>query len=390
MEHMSDDHHELTGIDDLKPAPYNPRKIDSGAADGLGFSIERFGDLSGIVWNKRTGHIVAGHQRLTQLKARGAQLLNGDVCISVQGATKRFPVRVVDWSEVEEKAANLEANNPHISGSFDDGVVDLLREVEAGLGSEFVSDALLDALLADLPKVSVEVEEDDTPDVPSNPVTKLGDVWTLGGHALVCGDSAEHVQMASGVDCVFTDPPYGVNYQSRVDKKRRKDWGAIEGDDLKGGDLVEMIRATVPRAEYMYVCCPWDTYPEFVNALGKPRSVCVWDKGHFGLGKGYRRQFELVMFYGKLNRTDLSDVWTLSRASDYKHPTQKPVSLVAKALVDCAAKTVYDPFAGSGTTLIAAEQLSLRCTTIELEPKYCDVTIERWENLTGGKAQRNA
>ena len=107
-------------------------------------------------------------------------------------------------------------------------------------------------------------------------------------------------------------------------------------------------------------------------------------------GRGYRRQYELIMFFGALNRTDLSDVWQLNRdpRGDYQHPTQKPVALAAKALTDVEARDVYDPFGGSGSTLLAAEQLGIPCTTVELEPKYCDVIVQRWELLTGLKAER--
>lgn len=187
---------------------------------------------------------------------------------------------------------------------------------------------------------------------------------------------------------MFTDPPYGVSYISRVDVERRKDWGAIANDSLEDSDLGALLRDSIPEAKYRFICCDWHCYSLFEGALGRPKAVCVWDKGHFGLGKGYRRQHEFVMFYGTLNRTDLSDMWPFSRDPNYKHPTQKPVALVAKALRDVAKRgaKIYDPFCGSGTTIIAAEQVGMVAHGVELEPKYCDVAVQRWEALTGKKA----
>lgn len=123
-------------IDDLKPADYNPREISPEAAEALGKSVERFGDISGIVWNKRTGNLVAGHQRVDQLRKAGGQVVGDAVVIGTGDRQRRFPIRVVDWAISEEKAANIAANNPGISGVFTDGLPDLLAEVHAALGDE--------------------------------------------------------------------------------------------------------------------------------------------------------------------------------------------------------------------------------------------------------------
>ena len=156
-------HPELRSINDLKPAPYNPRRIDDDAAAGLGASIEAFGDIAGIVWNQRTGHLVAGHQRVEQLRKLGGQFIDGKVVVSVHGELHDFPVRVVDWSEADEKAANVAANNPHVAGEFTPDLQAMLDEIQAA-DAELFRDARLDALLEDLP-TEPEITEWDAGDI---------------------------------------------------------------------------------------------------------------------------------------------------------------------------------------------------------------------------------
>ena len=136
----------LTSLADLKPAPYNPRRIGDDAAAGLGVSLKEFGDLSGLVWNATTGHLVCGHQRLAQLKKRGARLADGAVVTSDGG---RFPVRVVEWPLAREKAANVVANNPAIGGEFTSDLDTLLGEVKADIGPEMFGELELDELVGE-------------------------------------------------------------------------------------------------------------------------------------------------------------------------------------------------------------------------------------------------
>jgi hypothetical protein len=381
-------------IGDLVAAPYNPRAISETAAAGLAKSLADFGDLSGIVWNAKTGRLVCGHQRVEQLRKLGGVYHDGAIIV---GDGKRFQVRVVDWDEVTEKAANITANNKHLAGEYTSDLQGLLDEVKLAIGDDDFTDLRLDALISAMPVADpLESESDDEDDyeLPEEPVTKFGDVWTLGGSTLICGDSAQHLRRGASVDCVFTDPPYGVNYTSRVDKERRKDWGPIRNDGLGGDSLRVFLKSTVPLAKFTYICCDYHTFMDFEATFGKPKSCIVWNKGSIGLGWGYRRQHEFILFYGAFSKTDgssaraMSDVWDFARDSNYKHPTQKPTALAMKALIDCDATSVYDPFIGSGTTLLAAEKLGIPCTGIEIEPKYCDVVVQRWEELTGGSAVR--
>lgn len=149
--------HELTSIDDLIAAPYNPREISASAEDGLGESIARFGDISGIVWNKTTGHIVSGHQRVKQLRKLGGQLLDGAIQVN---SGERFKIRVVEWTELEEKAANVAANNAAIAGIYTEDVNGLLDEIEAGIGKDDFDSLLLNKV--DVP-IAAPICESDVP-----------------------------------------------------------------------------------------------------------------------------------------------------------------------------------------------------------------------------------
>lgn len=363
-------------IDLIKPYNLNPKKHPRHQIEKLGEIIKKHGFDVPIVVDS-SGTIIKGHARHAA---------------AIHAGLKNVPVIVRnDLTKAQIREARIADNKIAELGEWD---VELLeKDMQSAIdefGDEFDTEIL--ALDSDEPQKSVEdIVEPETPEPPTDPVAKPGDVWLLGSHRLVCGDSTI-VRPTFKPHAIFTDPPYGVNYVSRVDENRRKNWGGIKNDDLVGSELVSFLRDSVDVAscEYAFVCCDWHCFSDFETAYGKPKSVIVWDKGSIGLGKGYRRQHEFILFFGTLNRTDLSDVWKMARDSttEYKHPTQKPVALAAKALIDVSAKSVYDPFGGSGCTLLAAEQVGIKCETTEMEPKYCDVIIERWQNMTGKKAKR--
>lgn len=147
------------GIDDLAPAPYNPRDISKKAGDGLSASLERFGDISGITYNRRTSRLLGGHQRVERLRALGAQMLDGALQLA---NGDRFPVRVVDWSEGKEKEANVAANNPHIAGTFNDALDELLAELAGGMSEDEFAELRYDDLLDDLAKHKGGSDDADT------------------------------------------------------------------------------------------------------------------------------------------------------------------------------------------------------------------------------------
>jgi DNA modification methylase len=372
----------------LTPAPYNPRTITEEAAKGLRASIRRFGLVQPIVWNRRTSRVVGGHQRIGALQALGKT---------------EAQVVVVDLPETEEKALNVTLNNPAIGGEFTDDLQAILAELSANPEIEFEElqlDALLDASLNG-------IVEDEVPEPPKKPITRPGDLWILGGHRLLCGDStrAEDVSRVLGEEkplLMVTDPPYGVEYdpewrvRAGVNRSRKK-LGKVENDDradwraswaLFPGDVAYVWHAGLHAAEV----------EASLRATGfVPRAQIVWTKDRFALSRGdYHWQHEPCLYAVRdgcaSRRTDdrtQSTVWAVAAREDagHGHSTQKPVEVMARAIRNHEGD-VYEPFAGSGTTVIAAEQLHRRSVAIEIEPAYCDVVVARWEHLTGGKARR--
>lgn len=226
-------------------------------------------------------------------------------------------------------------------------------------------------------------------------------------HRLVCGDSTDADVVAkclNGVepDMLFTDPPYGMSYGGG---RGKKSFGMIKGDDSQGEALTKLVSDAISLATRhskagvsTYVCFPWRTYAEFEAALGgiglSVTACIVWDKGSVGLGhQDYRPQHEFIFYckggawYGDRAQ---SDVWTVKRGATggYVHPTQKPVELVGRAISNSSkpGDVIIDCFGGSGSTLIACEQSGRSARIIELDPRYCDVIIERWQQFTGKEA----
>ena len=187
-------------IADLTGAAYNPRKITDGAASGLAKSIESFGDISGVVYNKQTGNLVSGHQRVAQLRKLGAQMVDDKLVITVQGERREFSVRVVDWTEGQEKAANVAANNPHIGGTFTEGLADILAEVQCDLGDLAFEDLRLDELLSDAGVF--DAEAGDLPDLPTDddPAFHTMSFVISRDQKIILDDAIEKAKAAGGGD----------------------------------------------------------------------------------------------------------------------------------------------------------------------------------------------
>lgn len=285
---------------------------------------------------------------------------------------------------------------------------------------DFKADELPALGIEDLPETAqldAEVVEDEVPnaeDVETR--VKKGDIWQLGEHRLMCGDSTvitdvEKLMNGEKADMVFTDPPYGVNASGgRQQTKNKLGMKAIENDDLSGSELEKFLSDFISVMKYkseasIYICYPWATQEEFTKAIKqnnlKIKNCIIWDKKVFGLNgfKGYRPQYEMIYFcckddfewYGDKSQ---SNIWQISREikreEQGNHPTPKPIELISRALVNSSKKEdcIYDAFGGSGSTLIACEQLKRKCRMMELDEHYCDVIIQRWENLTGKQAVR--
>ena len=380
----------------LKPWVRNPRKNDLAVADVVR-SIEQFGFGAPIVARRATGEIIAGHTRL-----KAALRLKLD----------RVPVRYLDVSEEDAHRLALADNKLGEIAAWDDlELGELLDELGVVPGFE-QSD--LDRLLA-----SGDVTEDEAPEPPAEPVTKPGDVWTLGGHRLVCGSCEALAFPLAGrrFDLLVTDPPYGVSYANKNAFLNAVARGnhiqtPIEGDHHAPAEMSVLwrewfsaIREHAASGASYYV-----TGPQGGDLLllllalrdsGWPlRHMLIWRKQQFVLGRcDYHYQHEPILFgwvegaahHAVANRGE-SSVWDIDKPhkSDL-HPTMKPVALYARAMDNSsdAGDIVADPFAGSGTALVAAEQIGRICVASEIAPAYCDVIVERWQNLTGGKAIRS-
>jgi len=241
------------------------------------------------------------------------------------------------------------------------------------------------------------IEDDEIPEVKESKV-KRGDIWQLGEHRIMCGDSTSSDDVAKlmngeKADMVFTDPPYGVNMNRS---------GKIMNDDLKNDDLFNLINSAfinsiiVSKDCHFYWWIGFKAYSmmekSFIDNNIKIDNCIVWNKPSIGMGKtGYRYKHELCIFKGEIKDKSLSDVWNFDRDRQGLHPTMKPIKLICYALKNSSKVNmiVLDLFLGSGSTLIAAEKLNRKCYGMELDEKYCDVIIERWEQFTGQKAIKN-
>ncbi len=411
----------LRSISDLVDAPYNPRKISDAELGRLKSSLANFGDISGITWNRSTGHLVTGHQRLRSLREQYGDRLN--LVVFDDHATIRTPddelfrVRIVEWDDATEKAANIAANSPDVMGEFDNPkLTSLLQELEAsgldlamtGLGKE-----MLDAFM----RPAVEEDEPPTPAGMCAALSSLGDIWLLGDHRLMCGDARKPEDMKRLIidppKMVFTDPPYGVSIGAKnrflnSKQKAGRNLDDIANDDTNpealGADLcsafTNLRHACAEDCTY-FVCAPQGgslgmMMMMMMKDAGLPiRHVLIWKKNQptFSMGRlDYDYQHEPILltwtkshhYYGLGDHR--TSVWSIDKPRASKeHPTMKPVALVANALLNnsLSGDVVGDIFCGSGTTIVACEQLGRRCAAMEIEPKYVDVAIRRWESLTG-------
>lgn len=361
----------------IKPYSKNAKKHPKKQIEQIAASIKEFGMNQPIVVDKQ-GIIIVGHGRYEALKHLGREVTTD-------------MVRMVDLTEEQAKAYRLADNKLNES----DWDMDLVIEELKGLSEPMLE---LTGFNRDL-IIEPEEKDDEAPPLPNEPTSKLGDIYQLGRHRVMCGDSTnpddiQRLFNGTKPDMVFTDPPYGVDYVSRVDEERRKNWGGIKNDDLKGEALKQLIQDAVPLHFrcHQYVCCNWQSVRDFFDALGMPNSLIVWDKSSVGLGANFRSQHEFILFYGQLDHRSETNVWRLKRdpTSEYTHPTQKPVELIVRAITNSSVPedVVYDAFLGSGSTLIAAEKTKRTCYGMELDPKYVDVIIRRYEEYTGEKAQK--
>jgi len=386
-------------VSDLKEYENNARLHDDEQITQLMNSIRKFGFTDPIEIGPDLV-VISGHARLKAARQLGIQV-----------------VPTIPHKHLDDKsrkayilAANRIAQNATWSHELVKNEISFLDAEGFDLKLTGFSDEEIKGMLQEIPVLAAQGDPDDIVGIGQSTIVQRGDIWVMGPHRLMCGDSTmidemDRLRCNIEPDMIFTDPPYGMSYKGgreKVDAERN--WGEIKNDSLAGDELVDMVGTAIDNCWVktkadcgIYVCLTWRTYPEFKKSLeniGLNIKQCiVWDKGHFGLGYGdYRPQHEFIFYCGGKWYGDKaqSDMWTISRGStkEYDHPTQKPVELVERALLNSSRNgdTIIDPFGGSGTTLIACEKNGRRCLTMELDEKYCDVIIRRWQKFTGRKA----
>ena len=378
---------------DLIPADYNPRKnLKPGDAEyeKLKRSIEQFGYVEPVIWNKTTGFVVGGHQRLKVLLDMGITEVE---CV------------VVEMDAEKEKALNIALNK--ISGEWDkDKLALLIADLQ---GADFdvsltgFEPAEIDSLFKDAQQSKVKDDDFDVEAELKAPViTKAGDVWTLGRHRLVCGDStkAETFALLMGdrkANLVITDPPYNVNYEGSA--------GKIKNDNMADDAFYQFLLAAFQNTEAVmaddasiYVFHA-DTEGlnfrrAFADAGFRLSGTCIWKKQSLVLGRSpYQWQHEPILFGWKkkgkhqwyTGRKE-STIWEFDKPKkNGDHPTMKPIPLLAYPIMNSSMSNtlVLDPFGGSGSTLIACEQTDRSCYMIELDEKFCDVIVKRYIEQVG-------
>ena len=373
-----------TDIKDIKPYDKNPRN-NANSIDKVADSIAEFGFRQPIVVDEDM-IVLAGHTRLLASKQLGL---------------KKVPVHIAEGlTNAQKKAYRIMDNKSSEDSEWDKDLLNLeikdLIEDNYDLNMTGFTPEQIDALSVLTESIlEGETDEDSVPEPPKEPKSKLGDIYELGHHRLMCGDSisiddVDKLMDGKKADMVFTDPPYNVAFNGRSGK-----FDVIKNDDLEENEFNNFIDSflsilEILKVETYYICCNWAFYGVLQLKL-KPKSCIVWAKNVFGLGKGYRHQHEFILFNGHIKKeiTNESDLWSIAKDSKYKHPTQKPAELAKRAINNSSSEgnIVLDLFGGSGSTLIASEATARKCYMMELDPIYVDVIVKRWEDFTGKKAK---
>ena len=417
-------------LSQLRAARYHPRTISRDALEGLTNSIKKFGCVEPIVVNVRGNRntIIGGHQRYKALAG-------------LYGAEHQCFCVMVDLKPTDEKLLNITLNNPKIQGQFIEDLgeyIDKLRKQLTKKSDYF--DLKIDRLRGELGETEKQGKtyDDEVPKPPKKPVTKKGDLWILGEHRLLCGDSTSSAEverlMGKEKAALFaTDPPYCVDYTGADRPTGGHDWSDVYHEtDIK--NVVEFMRDFLQlglqyirdnTAMYLWHASKRKRMIENIcDELGllihqqiiwvKPCSVLtfsfypwrhepcllMWQKGKKPHCRYKESQVGTIWPLGWVKEGDpttpeyYTDVWELDwegkkRNKGDMHPTVKPVEVFAipMRVHTTPGDVCYEPFCGSGSQLIAAEKLERRCFALELEPVFCDVTVKRWEDWTGRKAE---
>jgi len=389
---------ESVSIAALSQDPANARKHDDKNLEAIKASLRRFGQQKPIVVDS-SNVVRAGNGTLAAATALGWDSINV-VQTDLQGS------EATAYAIADNRTAEL--------AEWDDSVLAASLSSLADVDETWLSDLQFsEKELAELVASTQEQEiiEDEVPDLTTDPVTQTGDLWMLGEHRLLCGDSTDASDIAKlmngkTAEMMFTDPPYGVNYEGghfhsgdvNIKRKREK---------LSDDNSTEIYSRFLPVALSVVngPCYLWfadsrarDVYNAVFEAGGEVHALIIWHKinaTYAAMNAQYKQRHEPCLYFKPKDSTlrwsgstTEATVWSKERDSINEfHPTQKPISLAAKAIKNHAAKLILDCFLGSGSTLIAAEQLDRKCYGMEISRQYCDVIVERWEKLTGKKAR---
>ena len=396
---------EIADINSIQPYINNPRKLKDSAIEKVAKSIKEFGFRQPIVVDTNR-IIVVGHTRYRASKKLGlkevpitiAENLTQEQINAYRIADNRTNEEA-EWDlellKTEIKELELADFNLDLTGFDEDQLNNMLFEEKQGL-----------------------TDEDEVPEAPEEPITKLGDIWKLGKHKLICGDATNKdtvkiLMEDNKADLIFTDPPYNVNYSARTgirSGKIRDNMSHIKNDNLSDDEFDNLLENSISnmfenldnKASY-YICNNWHCSDVFKKILQKlninVKAWIVWNKDWMSVGHSEYRSNHEFIFFGTLdaknrifhNQGKENDVWTIRKLSPTNkiHTTEKPVALIERAIKNSSNNNqiVIDFFSGSGSTLIACEKNNRIFKGLELDPKYCDVIVKRWENFTGKKAE---
>ena len=392
-------------IDDLRPDPANPRRISEEELDALERSIREFGFVQPVLARREDATVIGGHQRLVAARRLGLESV---------------PVIWLDISAEEGRLLGLALNR--VSGEWDEPLLArLLAELQGSLDltlSGFSEDELSDLLRSIDARERRERPEsfdlDEALDAATRePRSKPGELWVLGEHRLLCGDATKPGDVArvlgsTPASMAFTDPPYNVALGDHGGQGRDRRRRRIANDTMDATawetfvqDWATTLLASVDGA--IYCCMSSKELPLVSRVLaeegGHWSDTLIWAKDRFVLGRAdYQRGYEPIWYGWRegarhhwCGDRDQSDVWTIDRPSESPlHPTMKLLALVERAIANSSqdGDLVFDPFLGSGSTLIAAERTGRRCAAIEIDPTYVDVAVARWERFSGLVAEQ--
>ncbi len=395
---------ETIAVDLLIPYARNSRTHSDEQVAQIAASIREFGFTNPVLIDGQDG-IIAGHGRVLGARKLG---MSDVPCI-----------RLAHLSEAQKRAYVIADNKLALNAGWDEKMLALELQDLQGMDFDLSLTGFLgneiDELLAELDATPEgETDADETPAVQADAVSQPGDVWLLGKHRIMCGDSTDGGSVALLMDgkkaaLMQTDPPYGIAYVENAKSKGQAEAHAdIENDDLDGEKLQEFLESTIRAALSslrdncaFYLWHPMLTQGTFFAAAAAAADILIhrqiiWQKPSMVFGRGdYHWQHELCFygwrrgnrppFYGQRNQTTL---WAVGRETSKEHPTAKPVDLWKPPIENHtkAGEVIYEPFSGSGSQIIAAEQTGRICYAMELSPNYVDVAVRRWQNFTGKQA----